>query len=74
MFGPNGEIERVVGVNIDITERKEVEDSALEAEERFEELSGPGLLGAFDLNFAAMRCWFSPAWKRMLGYSPKDLT
>jgi PAS domain S-box-containing protein len=73
VFGPDGEIERVVGVHIDVSERKECEDAAIETEERFEELSGPGPLGAFDLDFAAGRHWFSPAWKRLLGYDPKEL-
>jgi PAS domain S-box-containing protein len=72
LLGTNGEIERVVGVHIDISERKEFEDAALESEEWMEELSGQGLLGAFDLNFAAGRHWFSPAWKRLLGYSSDE--
>jgi PAS domain S-box-containing protein len=71
LLGPNGEIERVVGVHIDIAERKEFEEEALESEERLQELSGEGPLGAFDLNFAAGRHWFSPAWKRLLG-QPTD--
>jgi PAS domain S-box-containing protein len=73
VIGANSEIERVVGVHIDISERKEFEDAALESEERFEELSGSGPLGAFDLNFAAGRHWFSPSWKRLLGYAPDEL-
>jgi PAS domain S-box-containing protein len=73
LLGSNGEIERVVGVHIDISERKEFEDAALESEERLEGLSGQGLLGAFDLNFAAGRHWFSPAWKRLLGHDPEEL-
>ena len=73
LLGSNGEIERVVGVHIDISERKEFEDAALESEERLEELSGQGPLGAFDLNFAAGRHWFSPAWKRLLGYASEEL-
>ncbi len=74
VFGSEGEIERVVGVHIDISERQEFENAARESEERFEELSGPGPLGAFDLDFTAGRHWISPAWKRLLGYSPEELT
>ena len=73
VFGPDGGIERVAGVQVDISERKEIEDAALTTEERFEQLSGGGPLGVFDLDFAAGRHWFSPAWKRLLGYAPKDL-
>jgi len=61
-------------VHIDISERKEFEEAVLVSEERFEELTNHGPLGAFDLNFAAGRYWFSPAWKRLLGYEADDLT
>jgi PAS domain S-box-containing protein len=73
VFGPEGEIERVVGVHLDITERRELEETAVEREERFQGLTGPGPLGAFDLDFAAGRHWFAPAWKRLLGYQADDL-
>jgi two-component system cell cycle sensor histidine kinase/response regulator CckA len=73
VFGSDGELERLAGVHIDITERKEFEDAVMESEERFDELTHHGPLGAFDLNFAAGRFWFSPAWKRLLGYAPEEL-
>ncbi len=73
VFGADAELERVAGVHLDITERKEFEDLAVASEERFEELTQHGPLGAFDLDFAADRYWFSPAWKRLLGYAPDDL-
>ncbi|OHE85094.1 MAG: hypothetical protein A3G75_03550 [Verrucomicrobia bacterium RIFCSPLOWO2_12_FULL_64_8] len=73
VFGTNGELERVAGVHFDISERKEFEDASIENEERFRELTHGGPLGAFDLNFAAGRFWFSPAWKQLLGYADKDL-
>ena len=74
VFGSASEIERVIGVHIDISERKEFEDAGMESEGRFAELSGQGPLGAFDLDFAAGCHWFSPAWKRLLGYTAEDLT
>jgi PAS domain S-box-containing protein len=73
VFGPTGELERVAGMHLDITERKEFEETALESEERLQELTEHGHLGAFDLNFASGRHWFSPAWKRLLGYPGTDL-
>jgi len=73
VFGPEGEIERVAGVQLDITERRECEEAAIEREDRFQRLTEPGPLGAFDLDFAANRYWFSPAWKRLLGYQPDGL-
>ena len=72
VFGPEGGVERVAGLNLDITERKEFEEASVESEERLQELTEHGLLGAFDLNFAGDRHWFSPAWKRLLGYAPAD--
>jgi len=71
VVGPDGGIERVLGAHIDISERKEFEDAAVDSEERFDQLSGPGPLGAFDLNFSTERYWFSPAWKRLLGHGPE---
>jgi len=73
VFGPEGEVERVAGLNLDITERKEFEEASFESEERLQELTEHGHLGAFDLNFGGDRHWFSPAWKRLLGYAPADL-
>ncbi len=73
VFGPEGDLERVAGVNLDITERKEFENTAVESEDRFDELTLRGPLGAFDLNFAANRYWFSAAWKHLLGFAPDDL-
>jgi two-component system cell cycle sensor histidine kinase/response regulator CckA len=72
VFGPEGELERVAGVNLDITERKEFEEASVESEERLQELTEHGHFGAFDLNFAGDRAWFSPAWKRLLGYAATD--
>jgi len=73
VFGADGDLERIAGVHLDITERKEFEEAAVESEERFEELTQHGPLGAFDLNFAENRYWFSAAWKRLLGFAPDDL-
>ena len=73
VLGPGGKIERVAGVHIDIAERKEAEDASVESEERLQGLSSQGPLGAFDMDFATGRHWFSPAWKRLLGYAPKEL-
>ena len=73
VFGPEGDIERVAGVHLDISERREFEETAVEREERFQGLTERGPLGAFDLDFAGGRHWFSPAWKRLLGYQEDDL-
>jgi two-component system cell cycle sensor histidine kinase/response regulator CckA len=74
VFNPAGSLERVVGVHLDITERKEIEESALANEERLQSLATEGQLGAFDLDFAQKRFWVSTAWQRLLGFAPDDVT
>lgn len=67
ILSPSGQLERVLGLNLDISERKELEEASLANDERMETLSA-NVLGAFDLDFAAGNFWFSPAWKKLLGY------
>ncbi|MEO5959618.1 MAG: PAS domain-containing protein, partial [Opitutaceae bacterium] len=68
-----GELGRVVGLHLDVTERKELEDAALASDSRLQDLSGAGPLAAFELDFAHQNFWFSPAWFRLLGYSEDEL-
>ena len=72
-FSDAGELERVAGVQLDITERKEIEDTLTANDARLEDLSGSGPLAAFELDFANRVFWFSPAWKRLLGYAEGEL-
>lgn len=67
IIGTNGQLERVFGFHLDITERKETEEASMAGDIRLRLLSGAGPLGAFELNFAEHHSWFSPAWKRLLG-------
>ena len=75
--GATGELERVIGLHLDITERKELEESSLANDSRMEELSSTGPLGAFELDFAGKIFWYSPVWKKILGWgedaSPPEL-
>jgi PAS domain S-box-containing protein len=64
----DSQLERVVGLHLDITERKELEEAGLANEERLERLATSGQLGLFDLDFTNQVFWFSPAWKKILGY------
>jgi two-component system cell cycle sensor histidine kinase/response regulator CckA len=73
LLGPTGELERVLGLHLDITERKELEETSLVNDERLEVLSSAGPLGAFDLDFTNKVFWFSPAWKKILGYREDEL-
>ncbi len=67
VFGPEGALQRVCGVLLDITERKELEEISILNDERLQRLSTQGSLAAFDLDFAQNQHWFSAAWHRLLG-------
>ncbi len=64
---PEGALERVCGLHLDISERKEIEELGLENEDRLRMLSDNANLAAFDLDFVNHRHWFSPAWQRRFG-------
>jgi PAS domain S-box-containing protein len=69
----SGDVERVVGLNLDISERKEVEEDSLINDERLELLS-TGSLGVFDLDFSHDTYWFSPGWGALLGYRENEIS
>ena len=67
VFGPEGALQRVSGIHLDITERKELEEISLLNDERLQRLCTQGGLAAFDLDFTERQHWFSAAWHRLLG-------
>ncbi|WP_172830177.1 PAS domain-containing protein [Opitutus sp. GAS368] len=73
VFGPNGALQRVIGVHLDIADRKEFEEATLRAEERLQQLGDRGRVGLFDLDFSAGLYWLSPGFKSLLGYSDAEL-
>ena len=73
MLGAPGKVERVVGLHLDISERKELEDALVANDARLQDLSGAGPLAAFELDFAHEVFWFSPAWEKLLGYAEGEL-
>jgi PAS domain S-box len=72
VFGPEGALQRVSGLYLDITERKELEEISLLNDERLQRLSTQGALAAFDLDFSTRHHWFSAAWHRLLGTTADD--
>ncbi len=73
IYGPNGALQRVIGAHLDISERKEVEETTLRAEERLLEIADRGRLGVFDLNFSRGLAWLSAGFRAHLGYSENEL-
>lgn len=73
LFAPNGSLQRVVGAQLDITDRKELEESSLRAEERLGALSDRGRIALFELDFTGGPSWLSPAFKATLGFNEGEL-
>jgi two-component system cell cycle sensor histidine kinase/response regulator CckA len=73
LFAPNGALQRVVGAHLDISERKELEEQALHAEERLAALSDRGRLALFEIDFIGENTWLSPAFKAVLGFGESEL-
>ncbi|MBP7140391.1 MAG: PAS domain S-box protein [Opitutaceae bacterium] len=71
-FGPDSRLERVIGIQIDITDRKELEEETLGAEERLRHLTSHGLIGAFDLDFLKQSHWFSAGWRTLFSLPETD--
>jgi two-component system cell cycle sensor histidine kinase/response regulator CckA len=75
VVGADGTLERVTGLHLDITERKELEESSLANDDRLQALTDDDApLAAFELDFATQNFWYSPAWRRLLGFGDGDTT
>ena len=67
LIGAAGSLERVLGVTLDITERKELEEQSFANEDRLQRLSEDGRLALFDLDFSTQTHWFSVSCGPLLG-------
>ena len=65
--GGDGTLERVVGLHLDLTERKELEESLLAAEDRLGAIAGAEDVALFDLDAGSGVAWVSRGWHRLLG-------
>jgi two-component system, cell cycle sensor histidine kinase and response regulator CckA len=67
IVSPAGELERVIGIHIDASERKEMEEAVMASDSRLAGLAEEGSLAAFEVDFQGGPSWFSEAWLRLLG-------
>lgn len=68
-----GEMNRALAVLVDITDSNKTEKSLKESEERFELAMAATKDGLFDWNLETNTIYYSPGWKRMLGYKDYEL-
>ncbi|MEO7411754.1 MAG: PAS domain-containing protein [Opitutaceae bacterium] len=73
ILSASSELERVTGIQLDISERKEIEEASLANDTRMQDLSSNVLLGAFELDFSGQYIWLSTAWKKLLGYEESEV-
>ncbi len=67
MVSTAGVLERVIGIHVDASERKELEEAGIASDSRLNALANEGSLAAFEIDFAEETSWFSEAWLRLLG-------
>lgn len=70
---PNGISISYMGIARDITERKKVQDELQESEHRFKLMMDATNDGLWDWKFITNEIYFSPGWKKMLGYRDDEL-
>jgi len=69
----NGDIKEIVGTLQDITDRKQAQIALSLSEERFNLAMQASNDGLFDWNLETNEIYYSPAWKKMLGYADHEL-
>ncbi|WP_173422470.1 PAS domain-containing protein [Ensifer adhaerens] len=74
LLGDDGAVEKWVGMNLDIHDRKIAEDAVRESEERLKSATEVGRLGLWDWNVETGEVHWSDEHYRMEGYVPGEVT
>jgi PAS domain S-box-containing protein len=73
LLAPDGTVRKWVGMNIDITERKEAEEALRVSEERFQYCARATRDIIWDIDLVTDRVWESEALRTQMGYAPEDI-
>ena len=68
---------KVVGAQVifrDVTERKKAEDDLRESENRLKLATQAGNIGLFDWHLRTDKVYFSPEWKKQIGYKEDEIS
>ena len=66
-YGEDGRPERVVGVNIDVTERKRAEQILVERKTQLEVANNIAQVGSYTYNYATRKAWLGPGSASIYG-------
>ncbi|MEG4624871.1 PAS domain-containing protein [Microcoleus sp. w1-18aA5] len=73
VFSETGEVIKLLGTVMDISDRKKAEAALLLSEERFYLAFEGSATGLWDWNLTTGEVYFNPRWKTMLGYEVEEV-
>ncbi|MCZ0902835.1 PAS domain-containing protein, partial [Microcoleus sp. HI-ES] len=73
VFSETGEVIKLLGTVMDISDRKQAEAALQISEERFYLAFEGSAMGLWDWNLATGEVYFNPRWKMMLGYEVEEI-